>query len=50
MDIGTGTNRFDATLETSIVSIVRCILNAQIVNATIRLKVNSENEEKKEND
>lgn len=44
MDIGTGTNRFDATLKSSIVPIIRCVLNPQIVSAAIRLKVDSENE------
>lgn len=41
MDIGSGSNCFDTTLKTSIITIVRCILNAQIINSSLRLEVDS---------
>lgn len=47
MDIGTRTNGFDATLETSIVPIIRCIRYTQIVHAATRLKVDSANSKKR---
>lgn len=41
MDIGSSSNRFDTTLKASIVAIVRCILNAQIINALVRSEIHS---------
>lgn len=41
MDIGSSSNRFDATLKASIVAIVRCILDAQIINALLRSEIHS---------
>lgn len=54
MNISTGTFGFDATFEASIVTIVRCILDTQIINTTIWLEIHSakinEKEEKETRD
>lgn len=48
MDIGSSSNRFDTTLKASIVAIVRCILDAQIINALVRSEIHSVKEIEKE--
>lgn len=50
MDISSSSNGLNATFETSVVTIVRCIFDAQIINTMIWLEIYSVKMQKRKRD